>query len=535
MKTLLYHGRIHTMDGETPAAEAVLMEDGRFIAVGKDEELLPLCHDGDRTMDLQGAAVYPGLTDSHLHILNFAITSRELTLHSVRSREAALEAIRRQAEKLPEGSWLDGRGFNEDLWEDHRLITRRDLDLAAPRHGVRLTRVCGHMVIANSRAMEMAGITPETPVPEGGKADPEQGIFSENAIGLLFSSRGDRGVEACKELLSVGMEQAADAGLTAIFSDDFGTGGFSMHTVAEAYRELEREGKMPLRVVEQCALPDESAFREFLDAGFFFGQGSDFFRIGPRKLYADGSLGARTAWLSVPYADTGKGQGVPIYTQEELNLLAVQSHRAKTPFIVHAIGDAAADSVLKAIAYARAAVPGTNELRDGIVHCQITTPALLKKIRDMGVCVYAQPVFCEYDLHICRDRVGAELEKSSYQWKTLLRGGVCISSGSDSPVEPFAPAKNIYCAVTRKDFDRLPEGGWLPEQCLTVEEAIACHTVQAARAVGMEDRLGKIRPGYLADLTVFPRELEAMPGDEILLQKPLMTVVGGRIRKCPEA
>lgn len=533
MDKVFVNARFITMDDAQPAAEAVLVRGGRFAAVGAAQDVLAQAGPEAELVDLHGAAAYPGMIDSHLHILNLAIMSQALVLTEIRSREALLSAVAERAGRLPAGTVIDGRGFNEDLWDDRRLPTRRELDLAAPEHPVRLTRVCGHMVIANSRAIERAGVTAETPVPEGGAMDLAAGIFAENALNLLFAGDGDPGVAMCRELLYDGMCQAADAGLTGIWSDDFYTGNYSMHTVAQAYRELEREGRMPVRVVQQCAMATEKLWQEFLDSGFRYGQGSDMYRIGPRKLYADGSLGARTAWLTAPYADQPDKQGVPIYTQEELNRLAAQTHAAGMPFIVHAIGDAAAQSVLDAIAYARQAVPGTENLPSGIVHCQITSREQLERIAREHVTVYAQPVFTEYDLHICRDRVGEEMEKTSYNWAALYRSGVCISSGSDCPVEPLDPAKNIFCAVTRKDFNRLPEGGWMPEQRLTVEEAVACHTIQAAKAVGAEDRLGRIRVGYLADMTVFDRALDAVTPDEILDVKPVMTVVGGQVRRCP--
>lgn len=529
MDQILYNGDITTMDANCPRAQAVLIRDGRYVLVGDDQTVLSAAPLADKT-DLQGAAVYPGLIDSHLHILNLAITSRELEMGGIFTRQGVLEAVSSWAQRLPEGATLDGRGFNEDLWDDPRLPTRQELDAVAPHHPVRLTRVCGHMVLANTAAIEQMGITSATSVPEGGEMDLEAGIFNENAIGLL-AYREKKNVEDCKQLLYEGMCKAADAGLTGIWTDDFGTGGYDMHLVVEAYRQLEREGRVPLRVIQQCALPDEEDWQDFLRSGFAYGQGSDLYRIGPRKLYADGSLGARTAYLSVPYADRAERQGVPIYSQERLNQLAEETHRAGMPFIVHAIGDAATDLVLNAIDHARQTVLGSECLPSGIVHCQITRPDQLNRIARMGVSVYAQPVFTEYDLHICRDRVGEALEQTSYQWKTLLESGVNFSSGSDCPVEPLDPAKNIYCAVTRKDFVHQPEGGWLPQERLSVHQAIACHTVEAARAVGYEDRLGKIAPGYLADASVYPKAFDQMKADEILSQHPLFTMVGGQIRQ----
>ncbi len=533
MEQVFFHGLICTMDSEQPMAQAVLIRDGRFAWVGTDEEVLAMAAPGALLHDLQGAAAYPGLIDSHLHILNHAMASRELELNGMRIRGGALEAIAERVSSLAEGAALDGRGFNEDLWDDPRLPLRRELDAIAPRTPVRLTRICGHLVIANTCAMQQSGVTASTAAPEGGMLDYERGIFAETAIGLLYPSDQDAGVASCMELLEAGMSMAADAGLTAIFTDDFGTGGYTMATVTEAYRTLEAQGRMPVRVVQQCAMPTDESLKAFLHEGYHYLYGSDMYRLGARKLYADGSLGARTAWLSEPYADRPETCGVPTYTQQELNRLAEEAHRAGLPVIVHAIGDAAVSSVLDAIGYARRALPGTDKLPDGIVHCQITTPELLKRIAREHVCVYAQPVFAEYDLHICRDRVGARREESSYAWATLLRSGVCVSSGSDCPVEPLSPVKNIYCAVARRDFDHQPPEGWLLSERLTLQEALRCHTVEAARAASLEDRLGRIRAGYLADMTVFPKPLGDVPVDELPDQKPLMTVLGGRVRACP--
>lgn len=536
MDTIFYNGIVITMDEMHPRAQAVAVKDGLVFSVGSNEEMLALKNDATQCVDLGGAALYPGMVDSHMHALNLGASRRGVMLDGIKKRADVLAAIERKAAVTPKGMLIQARGFNQDLWDDPRLITRAELDQIAPDHPVKMVRVCGHLVVANTRTIELVGVTRDTKVPDGGEMDFDQGFFSESALSLINRDRVDEGVQVCKQLLLSVLNECADSGLTGIYSDDLGTAGFSMHTVIAAYRELEAEGKMPLRVVQQCNLGgDDEELKEFLKAGYHYGQGSAMYRLGPRKAFADGSLGARTAWLNAPYADAPGVIGVPVFTQEELNTFALHSHQAGLPFIVHAIGDGAVDCVLNAIEYARRLMPETSHFRDGIVHCQITGQETLRRIIDMKVDVYAQPVFTEYDLHICRDRVGAQLEKTSYNWKTLLDSGVCISSGSDCPVEPFAPAKNIYCAVTRKDFDGFPEGGWLPEQCLTVDEAVYCHTVMAARTVGLEAERGRVKKGLFADFTIFPRDLSAIDPMEIQHQKPLMTVVGGKIRLCPGA
>lgn len=532
MKQIFLNAVFHTMDGEQSEVRAVYAVDGKIVFTGSEAEVIAKADKDAQFVDLGSAHAYPGLVDSHLHILNLAITARELVLNGIESREEVIDRIKQRASVLPKGSDLSGRGFNEDLWSDSRLITRKELDEIAPEHAVRLTRVCGHMVIVNSLAIDKAHITAETPVPDGGTFDFENGIFCENAINLVSPDNDGRDAASCEELLYEGLCAAADAGLTAIYSDDIGTGGYGIKAVTEAYKKLDDEGRMPVRVIEQCALPDDESFDEFLSMGFYYGWGDDYFRIGPRKLYIDGSLGARTAWLSRPYADAPDKQGVHIYSGDELKALAVKTHKTGMPFIVHAIGDGGVGCVIEAIKYARREVPGSEQLPSGIVHCQITDKAQLDEIAKEHIVIYAQPVFTEYDLHICKDRVGEEKEKTSYAWATLKRCGVNISSGSDCPVEPLDPNKNIYCAVTRKDFKHYPEGGWTPDERLTVHEAIECHTVEAAEAIGAEDRMGKIKAGYLCDMTVFPCDLEKIDPDEILETKPVMTIVSGKMRLC---
>ena len=522
------------MDEENPRAQAVAVKNGIICAVGEDAEMLALKTENTKCVNLQGAALYPGLVDTHMHALNLGASRRGVMLDGIKKRADVLKAIQQKAAVTPAGMLIQARGFNQDLWDDPSLITRAELDAVAPLHPVKMVRVCGHLLVANTKAIEQVGVTAETQVPEGGEMDFDKGFFSESALSLINRDRVDEGVQVCKELLLPVLNECADSGLTGIYSDDLGTAGFSMHTVIAAYRQLEAEGKLPLRVVQQCNLGgDDTELEEFLNAGYRYGQGSPMYRLGPRKAFADGSLGARTAWLMDDYADAPGVRGVPVFTQEELNAFALHSHQAGMPFIVHAIGDGAVNCVLNAIGYVREHLPDTAHFRDGIVHCQITSAEILKRIADMQVDVYAQPVFTEYDLHICRDRVGEAMEKTSYNWKTLLDNGVCISSGSDCPVEPFTPAKNIYCAVTRRDFDGFPEGGWMKEQCLTVDEAIYCHTVMAARAVGLEEQRGRVKKGRLADFTVYPRDLSAIDPMEIQHEKPVMTVVGGRIRLCP--
>lgn len=530
MRQLFINGIFDTQDPSCPRAEAAAVEDGRFLAVGSGEQILRYRETDTEVIDLEGAAVYPGLIDSHMHLLDTAASTCGILLNDVHSRAEVLHLIRERARIAPPGQVIEGFRFNEDLWEDdHRLITAQDLDRIVPEHPVRLVRCCGHMLIANHSAIRLAGVNEHTVFPASSTADLDSGIFTEDAIPLLTADRKDQGVEKCMQLLQLGMQIASSAGLTGVFTDDFGAAGFSMQTVAEAYRRLSLEGDMPVRILQQCYLPAEEDLQQFLSSGFEYMGGNDFYRFGPRKLYADGGIGARTAWLTRPYADQPDTCGVPVTDEARLTAQMVSSHAAGMPVVVHAIGDAAVECVLSSVEAARKALPERAFLRDGVIHVQITSRHTLDRIREVKADIYAQPVFLEYDLHICENRVGAELAAQSYHWKTMLKEGVCISSGSDSPVETLSAAKNIHCAVNRQDFAGLPKEGWHPEERLTVEEAILCHTLLAARAGNLEDRLGSITPGKLADMTVYPHPFDTLSREEIQFQVPAMTVVGGRI------
>lgn len=530
MEQYLINGHFHQQ--ERAFTGWVKLQDNRIAAMGTGEAegISPEAI----VTDLKGAHVYPGMVDTHLHILSKAITERGLVLDQVRSRDIMLQMIRDRAAKTPKGEKISARGFNEDLWEDRRLPTLAELDEAAGDHPLTLTRVCGHMMMVNRAAMQANGIDAATPVPAGSRLDLENGIVTENAIPLFTENTPDRGVAACKEALLEGLNSAADAGLTGLYSDDFCTDGFGIETVIRAYQELAAEDRMPVRVVQQCMLTTNDILNTFLQNGHHWNEGNDLYRIGPRKLYADGSLGARTAFLRRPYADQPDTHGSEVATQDEMNALLAAGHRAGMPTVVHCIGDGAVQRVLDAIRFARETVPGTDEIPDGLVHCQITDAAQLRQIREMKVQVLAQPVFTEYDLHICRDRVGAEMEKTSYNWRTLYEDGVLITSGSDCPIESLEPVKNIYCAVTRKDYDHYPPEGWMPEQRLTPRQAIDCHTAKAAQAAGYADRLGQIREGYLADFSIFDKSFEDVDPDDILSIRPVMTVMNGRVRVCDQ-
>ena len=506
MKHIFYNGQVYT--GEEMLQTAFLVEDGLFRAVGKDGEILALADADTVRTNLRGRFVCPGFNDSHMHLLNYGQTLKAARLaEHTDSLAGLLRYLREYAAENPprEGRWLRGRGWNQDYFTDaSRMPDRHDLDAVSTDYPVMITRACGHCCVVNSRALELAGIGPDTPSPEGGLIGRENAVpdgrLYDNAIDLVSACIPEPDKEEIKDMIRLACRALNSYGITSVQSDDYGTfAGVSFKTVNAAYRELEASGELSVRVYEQANFTELSELKRFVEAGNVTGTGSRMFRIGPLKLLGDGSLGSRTAWLSRPYADDPGTSGFPLFSREKMEEMISFAHAHGMQIAVHAIGDACLDRVLDAFEKALTEYPRADH-RHGIVHCQISRPEQLRRIRDLGLHVYAQSVFLDYDNHIVEARAGKELAASSYSWKTLMQSGVSVSNGSDAPVEAPDVMKGIECAVTRKSLDGT--GPYLPQEAFTVREALDNFTVRSAEASFEEDFKGRIAPGYAADFTI---------------------------------
>lgn len=531
MKRLFYNAHIYTMNPDMPQATAMLVEDGRVLWTGDTVGEAA----ADECIDLKGAVVLPGMGDSHMHLMSLGrrLCSLDVSRASDWTQMQQMVARYLSENQLAPGEWIDAAGFNEDRFSPSVLPTRRELDRVAPDHPMILRRVCGHMVICNTAALRTLGITADTPQPVQGEFEIEDGYpngrFKEYGITFLDSLRPAPDITCLKRWLRAGMQHAVASGLTFVASEDLETApGCSWEMVLQAYEELRAEG-MPLRVNQQCLLSTPQQLQRFLDAGYRTGQGDDWFTIGPLKLLADGSLGARTALLSQDYADAPGEQGMGLYTTEQLAELIVMAHRHGMHAAVHAIGNGAIRQVLDAIEQAMQQPGPSPALPHGIVHCQITDAALLERIGRMGVQVYAQPVFLEYDLHMADQRVGEQLASTSYAWRTLREQGTLVSGGSDCPVEPCSPFKGIYCAESRRDFSGQPQDGWNPQESLSRAQAVELFTTSAAAALGLT-RCGQLSPGSYADFLVLRQDPFTAAGEELLSMRPAQVWVDGECR-----
>ena len=532
MRTAYYNGKIYT--GELPLKEAFLVEDGYFTAVGTDREILCLLDPEDEKTDLMGSFICSGFNDSHMHLLNFGQSLYNVGLaEHTSSLEAVLDRLKKRLlEDPPEnGRWLLGRGWNQDYFTDtDRMPDRYDLDRVSDTVPIMITRACGHSCVVNSRVLSLAGIDKNTPNPEGGTIGKDEngepdGRLYENAIELLNTVKPLPDKNEIRKMLKLAMEQVNRYGITSVQTDDYSTfRRVPWQRINEAYRELEETGLMSVRVTEQANFTNLSDLQELIRREKPE-KGTDHFRIGPLKLIGDGSLGSRTAHLSMPYLGGEGEKGFSLFDPGDLKQMVSCANDHGMSVAVHAIGDACLDEVLDAIEEALDKNPREDH-RHGIVHCQISREDQLKRIARLNLHVYAQSIFLDYDNHIVEKLVPEELTKTSYSWKTLLNSGVCVSNGSDCPVELPDVMAGIQCAVTRKSFDGT--GPFLLEQAFTVKEALDSFTKNGARASFEENKKGRIEKGMLADFVILDKDPFETEPDEIRNIRIRSTYLGGK-------
>ena len=529
MKTIFYNGRVYT--GDMQLASAFVVKDDMFTFAGEDAAALALACEGDERVDLGGRFVCAGFNDSHMHMLSYgnSLVTADLFAHTD-SLEEMIAYFRDFARSCPD-PWLVGRGWNQDYFKDHsRMPDRRDLDRVSTDRPVIAVRCCGHAMAVNTRALEILGITAETPAPEGGSigiADgAPNGQLFDNAMELVYSVMPAPDVTQVKEMLRRACRALNTYGVTSCHSDDYAAfSNLPWQTVKQAYQELEASGELSVRVYEQCNFMDAASLAEFIRAGNVTGCGSYNFKTGPLKLLGDGALGAHTALLSRPYADAPETSGIPVIDRETIEEMVDLAHRSGMQCAVHAIGDKCLDWVLGAYEKALTKLPRADH-RHGVVHCQITRPDQLEKMIKMRLHIYAQTIFLDYDSRIVRSRVGDSLAESSYNWKTLMEGGLSVSNGTDCPVERPDALRGMQCAITRSSID----GGkpYLAGQAFSVQEALDSYTIRGAEGSFEEGVKGRIRPGMLADFVVLSENPFLVSPEKISGIGVEATYMGGR-------
>ena len=507
MKTIYYNGNVYT--GELPLVEAFAVEDGKFIGEGTNEEIKALATSEDVLVDLNGNFVCSGFNDSHMHLLNYgaSLLSAKLAEHT-ESLQDLIQCMKDFTTEHPvrENGWITGRGWNQDYFTDvDRMPNRYDLDEVSTTNPIVVTRACGHCLVVNSKVLELLGVSTNTPQPDGGQIGIENGEldgrFFDNAMDMVHKAIPVPNKDEIKDMIRIACKALNAYGVTSSQTDDYCVyRAVPWQTVNEAYKELEESGELTVRVYEQSNFTNLPDLKGFVEAGCVTGVGTDLFKIGPLKMLGDGALGARTAFLSQPYADDPSTCGIPVFSQETLDEMIGYANAHNMQVAVHAIGDACLDRVLSAIEKALKENPREDH-RHGVVHCQISRADQLKKIEELNLHIYAQSIFLDYDNHIVEQRVGKELASTSYNWKTLMKNGISVSNGTDCPVELPDALAGMQCAVTRTSLhDNV--GPYLPDQAFTVQEALDSYTIRSAEGSFEENIKGKISEGYMADFVI---------------------------------
>lgn len=524
--TIFFDGNILTGEGlltEAPQrVSALAIRGGQVIGIGSEEAIFKWRGPKTAVIDLRGAFAMPGFNDAHVHLASAGHEKLTIDLAGTKSLVEMKARIVAALKKETQGNWLRGRGWDHTIWVSRELPTRQDLDSVTASHPAIFTRVDGHIAVANSQALALAGITRDTPDPPGGRIDRDvngdpTGIVRETAVDLIYKIVPSPTREERRRALKLALDDAAAHGITSVQDysswDDF-----------LAYEELEREGKLPIRVSEWLTfldpLPTLAAQRAHHPAD------DPMLHTGMLKGFMDGSLGSRTAALKVPYTDDPRNSGIPQFDQATLNQMTIERARAGFQIGFHAIGDRAVAMALNAFAAAEDAIPERKNLRFRIEHDQVVDPTDLACYKSLAVIASMQPNHLLTDMAWAEQRIGAVRAKTSYPWKSFWEQGIVLPFGTDYPVEPITPFRGLYAAITRKN-----EAGtqtYFADQALTIRQALYAYTQGSAYAEFAESQKGRLALGLYADFVVLDTNILSATPTQILDTRVLRTVVSGK-------
>jgi len=508
------NANVITLNPARPKVQAIAIKDGKIAEAGSNEEVLRFMTGETRIIDLNGKTVVPGLIDSHVHMLGLGQSLRQLDLRKVRSIKELQVELKRYAKDRPELRWIMGGNWDQERFSEKRYPNRWDLDAAVSERPVFLTRVCGHIGVVNSVALELASIS-KVKGPLRGKierkkdTDKPTGIIKEDGLDLIWRIVPKPSLEEIKEACVIACKKAVEAGLTGVnwlvsSADEF-----------QAIQNLHSEGRIPIRVY--IGVP-ASFLKNLAELGFVTGFGDDMVKLGFVKVFVDGSLGGHTAALNEPYLDKPSTSGMLLCTQRKLNKILLQAHRAGLQIALHAIGDRAVNLALSA--FEKTFEDSRNKMhRHRIEHCSVLNPMMIKRMKRLGLIASVQPHFVVSDFWVV-DRLGKERARWVYPFKSLLRAGIVAAGGSDSPVEPIDPLLGLRAAVKGSDYNC--EG-------VTAKEALKMYTINAAYACFDENKRGSIEVGKFADLTVLSDDLYIIPPEKIKDVSVEMVIINGKI------
>ncbi|MGD0402936.1 MAG: amidohydrolase [Candidatus Acidiferrales bacterium] len=549
---VLTNAVIATMDETHPRASMIAIRGGTIVAVAfnisdaiksdQAADVEALIGPNTRVIDLHKQFAMPGFNDAHAHLFSAAYAKLEVDLTGAKSLAEFQQRIRDRLKDYKHGEWILGRGWDHTLWPKKKFPTRQDLDALSTEHPMLFGRLDGHVAVANSRALKIAGIKRDTPDPPGGhierdaKSGEPTGMLEEaSAMSLVYKRVPPYTAEQRLRGFELVMDEAAKFGVTSVQdnsvmdADDSANWGWQNFLLLQ---QLQREGKLKFRITEwlpfNAPLPRLEEMRRVGGSSSPGNPGDPWLTTGQLKLILDGSLGSRTAAMLAPYSDDPNTSGILEVNPDQIKQMAIERDRAGFQLGFHAIGDRANRVALNTFAGVLEA-NGPRDRRDRVEHAQVVESGDFARFGKLNIIASMQPAHLLDDERWAADRLGPERSRGAYAWHTMEKNGVRLAFGTDYPVVPINPLRGIYACVSRRLTDGTPERGWQPQERLHANNCFLAYTVGSAYAQFEEQRKGTITPGMLADIVVYPRDLNQTRASDILTLPVVMTIVGGKI------
>jgi predicted amidohydrolase YtcJ len=528
---VLVNGKVWTGEKDRPEAEAVAVTRDRITLVGSTADVKALAGPATKVIDLRGRRVVSGFYDSHVHMIGGGRGLSEVALKDAKDEAEFGKRLKEFDAKLPPGRWLTGGNWDHDRAFNGTLPTAALIDRYVPERPVCLSRYDGHMVVVNTKALKLAGVTSTSADPPGGEifrlADGKtpSGVLRDNAEGLVARLIPPPGEDEVIESVNAALAEARSVGVTSVQDMD-GSGAATRRILFRTYQRFARAGKLTTRVDLRWPIGDA---KELIGLGVEADFGTDRVRIGGVKGFMDGSLGSSTAKMFQPFVHESKSTGIFVTPRAAMQAFVRAADKAGLSVAVHAIGDEGNATILDIFADA-ARENGPRDRRFRVEHAQHLRPQDYRRFHDLNVIASMQPYHAIDDGRWAEGRIGKERCASSYAFRSLLDAGAVLAFGSDWPVAPLDPLVGIDAAVNRRTLDGKHPEGWFPEQRITVAEAVTAYTRGSAYAAFQENERGSLKPGKLADLVVLSRDIFApAERDRIADTKVQLTVVGGAV------
>ena len=531
---LFINGEIYSMKKEGEKFQSLGVKDGKIVFLGTNDEAKNVS--SKELIDLKGKMMIPGMADAHLHLYAYCQNLTFVDLAKVHNINEMISLMKEKVKNVKKGDWVKGVNFDQSKWKENRFPTLEEMNSISKDNPVIIKRCCLHAVVANSRALEIAGIGKNYQAGSGGIVELDKnrmpnGILREQSTKVFDDILPDplKDIEVQKKIMQDVLNDMSSKGITTIHT--YAAKIWQYNEDINIYKNFEKEGKLPLRVtvcIDELFEP-EILTKEKLSNPYRKVQ------LGAYKIFSDGSMGSRSAALKSPYSDDPENSGFMLFTQEELNNKILTGYEHGLQPAIHAIGDRALDMTLSAIEHTLKTTKEKgmtdeeqkNRLPFRIIHVQMIDDDLLERMKKLPLVLDIQPIFLCTDLHWIEDRIGKERLKGSFALKTMEKAGLIQTGGSDCPVETYEPLKGIYAAVTRQDMEGYPAEGFLPEERLSVYEALCMYTKNVHYATGQESVLGTLEIGKFADLTVLEKNLFKIDKKEIKDVKVEQTYVAG--------